>query len=638
MKTFVSIVSALFIAWSYYFFCPTLNPGHFDGFLFLGIYLTIIAFNVGMWTRKRWDRALNWGAIGLTITSVCLVEGCIFGNTWFLIFGIFLTILAFNVGKWIRKHRNRVSKLGAVGLAITGVCFFVGCIIGSIWFNTSITRVQLGKVEKVEYDDMIKQIDTSQIPIVDEGIARKQADKKIGEDVALGSRVNLGKGNVQNVDGEIMWVFPLEHSGLFKWSEYHSTPGYITVSASNPNKVKYVSKVGNDSISIRYSNKAWFGDNLARYLRFHGYMTTGLTEYTFEINNEGKPYWVVTTYKNRTLWGNGEATGVAVVDAQTGEITKYDLNNIPDWVDIVQPESFINRQINNWGRLVHGAFNFSGKDKTQKTDLILTVYVNGQCYYFTGMTSVGSDNSCVGFIMVNTRTKKTQMCYLSGATEPAAMKSAEGLVEDFGYKATEPLPLNVNGIPTYVVALKDKEGLIKSYAMVNIANYSIASNGKSLQETSRNYVQAVARNSGTYVVGSNETYGYSLEGKVQRISSVVQDGSTYFYLMMEGENKIFMAPYTVSDELSITREGDTVKVSYLDDKNGTVDVVEFDNITFAVQVSEEQGIRNEMDEGTSAIDDEYSKIIQVNPELNEDTWNSLSDEEKAELLKKYFGN
>ena len=94
--------------------------------------------------------------------------------------------------------------------------------------------------------------------------------------------------------------------------------------------------------------------------------------------------------------------------------------------------------------------------------MTLTVYVDGDCYYFTGMTSVGSDNSCVGFIMVNTRNKKAYMSYMSGATENAAMNSAKDLVSDFGHKATEPLPLKVNGIPTYVMAMKDTKGLIKS--------------------------------------------------------------------------------------------------------------------------------------------------------------------------------
>ena len=585
-KILTSIGSAIALWLYYYLLLPTLSPAYFDGFMFIGLCVAIIVFNIVIWT-SGWEK----GGIASAISFGALIV------------------------------------LGVGGL-----------LIGSTLFNASTMREQIGTVESIEFNEMIKQIDTAQIPIVDKALANKQADKKIGEDIALGSRVELGNSNIQEVNGEILFVVPLDHTGFFKWNSYKSTPGYITVSASNQNKVNYITEVNGEKIEIRYSNSAYFGNDLKRHIRNEGFRTVGLTEYTFEINDEGYPYWVVTTYECRTLWRNEEATGVVVVDAQTGKTEWYGLNEIPDWVDIVQPQDFIEDQIDHWGRLIHGVFNFSNKDKIQKTDLTLTVYVDGECYYFTGMTSVGSDESCVGFIMVNTRTKHAEMCYMSGATESAAMKSAEGLVSDFGYVSTEPLPLNVNGIPTYVMALKDGEGLIKSYAMVNVQNYSIAAKGSSLQEVSRAYVQSVARNSGSYVVGSDETYSYTYEGVVKRISSVVEDGSTYYYLVVEGEeNKIFMASYTVSDELSITRDGDTVKLSYIDDKNGTVDIVAFDNIAFATPKSESQERRDELDEGTSALDSKYTQIVDVNPDLNEETWNSLTDEEKAKLIEPFLG-
>lgn len=587
-KLVTSVLTALVLWLIYYFTLPTLSLAYFDGFLYIAFAVIAVIANVALWISDSYGT----GGIALGIGAVVVV----------------------------------VIVLG-------------GFLVGSTIFNSSTMREQIGKVEIVEFDEMIRQIDTAQIPIVDEALANKQADKKIGEDVALGSRVCLGTPNIQEVNGEILFVVPLEHTGFFKWNSYKSTPGYITVSASNQNKVQYVSKLNDENIEICYSSSAYLGNNLKRHIRNEGYKTVGLTECTFEIDDSGRPYWVVTTYKNRTLWGNGEATGVIVVDAQTGKTERYGLDEIPDWVDVVQPQKFIENQIDNWGQLVHGAFNFSNKDKIKKTDLTLTVYVDGDCYYFTGMTSVGSDESCVGFIMTNTRTKHTQMCYMSGATESAAMKSAEGLVSDFGYLSTEPLPLNVNGIPTYVMALKDGEGLIKSYAMVNIKNYSIAAKGATLQETNRAYVQAVTRNNGSYVVGSDEAYGYTYEGTVKRISAVVEDGSTYYYLVVDGEEKkIFMAPYTVSDELSITRDGDTIKISYIDDRNGTVDIVNFDNIAFSAQKSGEQERRDEMDEGTSALNSSYNQIIEVNPEMNEETWNSLTDEEKAKLIDEYLKN
>lgn len=588
-KLVVSIISVVGMYVGYYITLPTLSIAHFGGFFFFGVCAVVIAANIAIWLHETEAETIGFGLVGLVVVI------------WFII---------------------------CIG----------GSVIGSSIFNANTLQQQLGEVEEVEFDEMIKQIDVSQIPIVDDELAKKQADKKIGEDIALGSRVKLGDVAIQEVNGEIMFVAPLEHTGFFKWNSNRSTPGYITVSASNPNKVEFITELEGEKINIRYQQSAYFGNNLKRHIRKE-IKTQGLTEYTFEIDNSGRPYWVVTTYENRTIWGAPEATGVVIVDAQTGETEWYSVEETPEWVDIIQPKSFVEKQIDNWGELVHGLWNTltAKKDMIKKTDLTLTVYVNGDCYYFTGMTSVGSDQSCVGFIIVNSRTKKAQISYMSGATEEAAMGSAEGLVSDFGYKATEPLPININGEPTYVVALKDDEGLIKSYAMVNVRNYNVSAKGQSLEETKRAYVQAIARNSGINVVASDEAYGYTYEGKVERISSVVEEGSTYYYMVVEGEkDKIFMASYMVSEELSVTRDGDTVRITYVDDKNGTVDIISFDNIAFATQVSKQQEKRDEFDEGTSAYDDEYNQIIEVNPEMNQETWDGLTEEEKAKIIEEYL--
>ena len=74
-------------------------------------------------------------------------------------------------------------------------------------------------------------------------------------------------------------------------------------------------------------------------------------------------YWVVTTYRNSWGFSLPEADGIILLDAQTGETHRYGLDEIPEWVDRVQPEDFIINQINNMGEYVHGVFNFSNKDK-----------------------------------------------------------------------------------------------------------------------------------------------------------------------------------------------------------------------------------------------------------------------------------
>lgn len=587
-KHMISALSLGGLMLLYWLWLPTLSVAYLDGFAFLSICIITVSVNVWMWASN------------------------------------------------FSRSEMRLWQVPTAAVVAFVVILIVGIIIGGPWFNDDTMYRQLGDVEKVEFDEMIKQIDISQIPIVDEELAKKQADKKIGEDIALGSRVELGKPSIQEVNGELIFVAPLEHSSPLKWWANRTTPGYITVSASNPNKVNYVTEIDGEKIQIRYQTSAILGKDLKRYIREHGYRNIGLTEYTFELNDEGRPYWVVTTYENQILWGCPEATGVVVVDAQTGEINWYPCEGVPKWVDIVQPEEFVDEQINNWGEYVRGWWNPADTDKIKKTDRTIPVFVEDDCYYFTGMTSVGKDDSCVGFIMVNTRNKKAVMSYMSGATEDAAMKSAEGLVQNFGYEATEPTPVNINGIPSYVVPLKDTEKLIKSCAIVNVTDYSIAVNGNTLEEARRKYIQRVAETQKNQVIGSDEAYGYTYTGVVERISSVVENGSTYYYFILKDKDEIFTAPASISNELAITREGDTVKIEYIDDKNSTVDITSFDNVAFATPTSESQGKRDEFDKGSSALDSKYNQIIQVNPDLSQETWNSLTEEEKAKMLDEYL--
>ena len=177
--------------------------------------------------------------------------------------------------------------------------------------------------------------------------------------------------------------------------------------------------------------------------------------------------------------------------------------------------------------------------------------------------------------------------------------------------------------------------------MVNIELYSISAKGETLAEASRNYLKKVAESGTNSVVSSDEAYGYTAKGKVSRISSVVQDGSTYYYLTIDGseipKDTIFIGNYSISDELPITREGDHVIVKYIDDKNGTVDMIEFDNTVYGnIPISDDQKKRDKLDdEATSALDSQYNTLIDVEAELNEEIWNKMTADEKAKLIKNY---
>ena len=561
--------------------------------------------------------------------SIMFFEGALF---WLV-----LILLEFSVLCFVLYENYYSFKIPLIVISTLTVIFIFGNVAGCDMFNDRKAYNQLSDVKQTSFTESILPIDYTQIPVVDEDLALKQAEKKLGEERGLGSIVNVGDFTLQQINDELMFVAPLEHENLFKWLDNGSTPGYITVSATDPDDVELVQEVNGSKLELRYLNSAHFGDNLLRHIRNSGYAFTGVTDMSIELDDNGRPYWTVTTYENTAFWALPEATGIIICDPQTGECTWFSIEEVPEWVDKIQPADFIDAQIDNYGRYEQGFWNsvFGKNGVIIKTPGVLTVYNDGDCYYYTGMTSVGNDDATTGFMMVNTRTKETTYFELAGATEEAAQASAEGMVQEKEYTATLPVPLNVQGIPTYFMTLKDKAGLIKSYAMVNIENYSIVATGSTVAEVQQNYIDAMVSNGNDVVVGSQEAYLYHTEGIVSRISAQITDGNTTYYMIIGDDNtKLYVASSSVSDELAITREGDNVRVSYIDDSNGTVNISDFDNLGFSQEVSDDQEKKDEQSsEKEELANNSTNNIIEVNPKDNEAEWNSLTDEEKAKLLE-----
>lgn len=446
-------------------------------------------------------------------------------------------------------------------------------------------RDLIGNVETKEFSEEIPMIDLAQIPIVDEDYARRLGDKKLGEDVGLGSQVYVGDYTLISMKDELFWVAPLEHIDIIKWfTNREGTPGYIMVSATDAQDVRLVqSDAQGNPIHLKYLPSAYFNEDIQRKVYFEGNMFEGLTDYSFELDENGRPYWVVTTYTKKVgIHGGADATGVVVVDAQTGETKKYSVDEAPEWIDRIQPQAFVLNQINDWGWYKRGFFNtlFARKEIIQTTPGTNYMYIDGDWYFYTGMTSAGSDQSTVGFMLSNTRTKETTFYKIAGATETAAMSSAEGKVQHLGYKSGFPLLLNIENEPTYFMTLKDNQGLVKQYAFVNVEDYSKVGTGETLEEARANYTKLVFGNQGSVTdltAGEHKT----VTATIERLGVSQTDGNTYYTIILKEYPQILlMGTGTISPELPITREGDQVTIEYLDAKNITKTIVSFDNLNF----------------------------------------------------------
>jgi hypothetical protein len=511
-----------------------------------------------------------------------------YGFTGFAFILLLLVILAivFSLGLTVSQQTKQVkfvSKPKKI-LFVLAIVLLVYCI--ALPFVTSIKMFRSESYQKLigevkngqKITNHIAPISIDKIRVVDEELAHLLGEKILGSQPALGSQVELGDFCIQKVNHDLYWVAPLLHSGFLKWfNNQEGTAGYVMVSATNERDVKLVQSIGGKDVKIKYQQGAYFQSDIHRHVYFNGNATVGLADFSFEIDDAGNPFWIVTKYGKKIGFSGKEATGVIVVDAQSGVINEYSIAKAPKWVDRIQPLDFIEDQLNDWGEYVHGYWNFSNQDKLQITEGLTLVYgKNNKSYWYTGLTSVGKDESAVGFVLVDTRTKETTFYKQGGATEFAAQSSAQGKVQEKGYKASLPIPYNINNIPTYVMTLKDDGGLVKMFAMVAISDYTIVGVGNTMRETLTSFknVYNMADNKINPNSVSNKK---SLKSVVTRIQNDVKNGNSFYYFKVKDYPNIFVGSSQISNQLPVTMVGDSVTISFDVDLEEVIDISSFEN-------------------------------------------------------------
>lgn len=512
-----------------------------------------------------------------------------YGFTGFAIILLLLVILGivFSLGLIVLQKTkqvkivNRPNKFLYVLVGVLLVyCIVLPFVTSLKVFRSDSFQKLIGKVNNGQkITNHIAPISIDKIRVVDEELAHLLGEKILGSQPALGSQVELGDFCIQKVNDNLYWVAPLLHSGFLKWlNNQEGTAGYVMVSATNERDVKLVQHVNGTAIKIRYQPSAYFGSDLHRHAYFNGNATVGLTDFSFEIDDTGKPFWVITKYVKKIGFSGKEATGVIVVDAQSGVINEYSIAETPKWVDRIQPLDLIEDQLNDWGEYVHGYWNFANQDKLQITEGLTLVYgENNKSYWYTGLTSVGKDESAVGFVLVDTRNKETTFYKQSGATEYAAQSSAQGKVQEKGYKASLPIPYNINNIPTYVMTLKDAGGLVKMFAMVAISDYTIVGVGNTMRETLTSFKNGY--NMADNKINPNSVSNKkSLKSIVTRIQNDVKNGNSFYYFKVKDYPNIFVGSSQISYQLPMTMVGDSIKISFDIDLEEVIDVSSFENI------------------------------------------------------------
>lgn len=465
-------------------------------------------------------------------------------------------------------------KYGFILIAILVVFMAVASLIGIKFFNASRYR-DLIAITDGDFTADVSEINMNQIPVVDRDTASRLGSRKLGEMSELVSQFEIQEHYTQiNYHQTPYRVTPLAYADPIKWlfNQKNGLPAYITV-----NMVTQDTDLVWLESGMRYSPSEYFFRNIYRYLRF-SYPTLMFDQVSFEIDDNGTPYWVAPVITYRIGWWSGkDISGAVLVDACTGESQYYAKEDVPQWIDQLYNSNLIIEQLDDNGRYQNGYLNsiFGQRGVRRTTYGYNYLALDDDVYLYTGMSSVTADESNIGFVLVNLRTKETRFYPVPGATEYSAMDSAQGQVQHLKYTATFPLLLNISDRPTYFISLKDAAGLVKMYAFVDVAQYQIVGTGVTIDEARHNYRMALNLEDEIVTEPENEM---TASGTVESVADVVLSGNSCYYFMLEGDSRIYTALITVSEQLPFLRTGDKVSFTYTssgeDGDTGNVNSIE----------------------------------------------------------------
>lgn len=506
----------------------------------------------------------------------------------------FITSMAIRKPEYVPYAKRQSIVPIIIGLVIVAV-MLVGMLVSSVVFRAK-DYAQIIDVQQGNFSEDIAQTDFSNVPVIDTDAVAALGDRQMGslDEEGLVSQFNVYKEgyNQINYQGRPVFVTTMQYADIIRWltNQSEGLPGYILVDGiSQQAKVVMME----DGQRIKYSQSEHFNRLLERHLRFQ-YPTYLFDTPSFEIDENGHPYWISARLdKTIGLFGGTDVIGVVITDAVTGESNEYSMDEVRNgtgndgftlsWIDRVYSPMLLNEQYNYYGKYQNGFFNtlFGKRDMRVTTENNGFLALNDDVYMYTGVTSITSDQSIIGFVLINERTKEATFYPQVGAKESSAQQSAQGAVQQYSYAATFPLLLNVGGQPTYFMSLKDASSLVKMYALVNVEQYStVTATGNTIEEVTANYLDMCRKNgieiaettisddigpdSGTAGEAGGEPQQPTTKevtGVIEQIKTVVTGGNTYYYIKFTGSD-VYYSVSVADHEQAVTFDvGDSVTLT-----------------------------------------------------------------------------
>lgn len=487
----------------------------------------------------------------------------------------------------VGKRASSSAPWGVVPVGLAVLAIFGAGILSRPLFQSAGMAKMIGTVPERLWSDDMHPVDTEHIRMVGEEQAAYYASKVLttSNGVALGSMYFAGDQSMQRVGNKLESIAPLEFVDVVKWARSDGTPGFTVVNAENRSEAAtlHMTKKDGSKYLLNYMPSAYFGFDLIRHLYSSGYTNVDLVDPQFELDDDYKPWWVVTETVPTLMYTGTKVVGVLLVDPETGDIHPHGLNDLPPWVDRAIPSDVAIRYVNWWGTWSTGWWNgFTGKNTFKATDEGATLVwgSDGQAYWYTGLTSTNNkEQTQIGYVLINSRTGAT-VRYEGKApagTEDAAVHAMDQSVRNFpGYHATKPVPYNINDEMAYVAPILSEGHLFQRIAICRASTMEVVL-GETKEAALHEFQRLLVR-TGNSTAPSNTAKTGKVEGKVARIGSDTQGGNTTWYLELEGNDHIFAATYSpkTAPELPVLKTGDAVFVTFIDqgEKTTLVETIE----------------------------------------------------------------
>lgn len=530
---------------------------------------------------------LSFGRIPVTSLLIALAVTALAGLVYFYVFlppisiystkfwimiivlAVIFMVVSSIISKKTAYEKGEHFESNSIPLIIAGIALaviIIGGIFSSTFFNAKKYAAVINVTESDFATDMPQTSSVTNIALMDTASAKVLGNRTLGSLSDVVSQYELNTEYTQiNFQRTPQKVATLEYAGFFKWLGNRSKgiPGYVMVDPVN-NSAKYMEF----STPMKYAASGYFNDSLIRKIRF-SYPTKIFSEkdISFEVDDEGNPWYIVSCYKPYVgLFGAMDINEVIMFNPCDGSSTLYKLEDVPAWVDIVFDGTLACEKY-DWQGLYSGGFwnSIIGNVGCKlTTDDFGYIVIEDDVWYFTGVTSVNSDKSNIGFIISNARTGEYKFYPVIGAEEYSAMSAAQGEVQEKGYIASFPSLINVSGNATYIMVLKDDAGLVKLYALVNVENYGIVATGNSQSEAISEYRKLLFKNG---LLSSDEpdtgNDKKELETTViaENIRIVDMNGTPVVYITANDGN-VYKGDLEKDESLILIKNGDSITLVY----------------------------------------------------------------------------